>query len=144
MRIDAAVRLPPSGCLWQFACGHLRFASVPRCSGCDCRRSFFGNPPPREAGLARRLLQFRLEDPEPLLFHDEPILRDGEIVSTLTSGNYGHHLGAAIGLGYVPSAGERAEQVLASSYEIEIAGRRHGARASLRPLYDPAAARVRA
>jgi glycine cleavage system T protein len=97
----------------------------------------------REAGLARRLVQFQLKDPEPLLFHNEVVVRDGEIVSIITSGNYGHHLGGAIGLGYVPCAGESADDVLASSYEIEIAGQRHAAVASLKPLYDPGALRVR-
>jgi glycine cleavage system aminomethyltransferase T len=97
----------------------------------------------REQGLGRRLLQFQLKDPEPLLFHNEVIVRDGEIVSIVTSGNYGHHLGGAVGLGYVPCAGESAEDVLASTYEIEIAGERHSAIASLKPLYDPGALRVR-
>ncbi|MCO6406952.1 GcvT family protein [Hoeflea alexandrii] len=97
----------------------------------------------REQGLARRLVQFQLKNPEPLLFHNEVIVRDGEIVSIITSGNYGHHLGGAIGLGYVPCAGESAEDVLASTYEIEIAGERHSAIASLKPLYDPGALRVR-
>ena len=63
----------------------------------------------RDEGLSRRLLQFRLRDPEPLLFHNEAIVRDGRIVGIVTSGNYGHHLGAAIGLGYVPCAGESAD-----------------------------------
>ncbi|MDP3524889.1 MAG: FAD-dependent oxidoreductase, partial [Hoeflea sp.] len=54
----------------------------------------------RETGLARRLVQFQLNDPEPLMFHNEAVVRDGEIVSIVTSGNYGHHLGGAIGLGY--------------------------------------------
>ena len=89
------------------------------------------------------MLQFRLEDPEPMLFHNEALVRDGEIVSIVTSGNYGHALGGAIGLGYVPCAGESAEQVLASRYEIEIAGVRHSAIASLKPMYDPKAERVR-
>lgn len=97
----------------------------------------------RETGLTRRLVQFQLKNPEPLMFHNEVIVRDGEIVSIITSGNYGHHLGGAIGLGYVPSAGESAADVLASSYEIEIAGERHAAIASLKPLYDPGALRVR-
>ena len=97
----------------------------------------------KEAGLQRRLVQFLLNDPEPLLYHNEPIVRDGEIVSFLTSGNYGHHLGAAVGLGYVPSAGERADQVLGSAYEIEIAGTRVAATPSLKPLYDPTASRMR-
>ena len=97
----------------------------------------------REAGLRRRLVQFLLTDPEPLLYHNEPILRDGEIVGHLTSGAYGHHLGGAVGLGYVPCEGETAEAVLASRYEIDVAGTRVAARASLRPIYDPKGERVR-
>ncbi|MBL4872689.1 MAG: GcvT family protein [Rhodobacteraceae bacterium] len=97
----------------------------------------------RKNGLEKRFLQFQLNDPEPLLYHNEPILRDGVIVGHLSSGNYGHYLGAAIGLGYVPCKGESAEQVLASNYEIEIAGERFSAKASLRPLYDPKSSRVK-
>ena len=97
----------------------------------------------KETGLKRRLVQFRLTDPQPLLFHNEALVRDGKIVSTITSGNYGHYLGGAIGLGYVPCEGESAEQVLASSYEIEIAGTRVKAEASLAPMYDPKSERVR-
>ena len=97
----------------------------------------------QDQGLARMMLQFRLENPEPLLFHNEAILRDGKIVGPVTSGNYGHALGGAIGMGYVPCPGQTAEDVLASSYEIEVAGVRHKAVASLAPMYDPASARVR-
>ncbi|WP_442583317.1 GcvT family protein [Mesorhizobium sp. ASY16-5R] len=98
----------------------------------------------KEAGLERRMVQFRLTDPTPLLFHNEAIVRDGKIVGTVTSGNYGHHLGGAIGMGYVPSKGESEVELLASSYEIEIAGERFAAEASLKPMYDPKAERVRA
>jgi 4-methylaminobutanoate oxidase (formaldehyde-forming) len=97
----------------------------------------------QDNGLSRRLVQFRLADPEPLLYHNEPILRDGEIVGRLTSGGYGHHLGASVGLGYVPCPGETVEQVLASTYTIDVAGTQVGATASLRPLYDPRSERVR-
>lgn len=97
----------------------------------------------QDKGLTRRMVQFRLTDPEPLLFHNEALVRDGRIVSTITSGNYGHFLGGAIGMGYVPCEGESEEQVLASAYEIEIAGVRVKAEASLVPMYDPKAARVR-
>ncbi|ADV12452.1 MULTISPECIES: FAD-dependent oxidoreductase [Mesorhizobium] len=97
----------------------------------------------KEAGLSRRLVQFRLKDPEPLLFHNEAILRDGKIVGPITSGNYGHHLGGAVGLGYVPCEGESEADVLASSYEIEIAGERFAAEASLKPMYDPKSERTR-
>ncbi len=98
----------------------------------------------KDEGLKRRMVQFKLEDAEPLLFHNEAVVRDGKIVSIITSGNYGHFLGGAIGLGYVPCEGEGSESVLSSSYEIEIAGRRFAAEASLKPMYDPTAARVRA
>jgi 4-methylaminobutanoate oxidase (formaldehyde-forming) len=97
----------------------------------------------KEAGLERRLVQFRLSDPEVMVYHNEPIVRDGRIVGHLTSGAYGHHLGAAIGMGYLPCTGERAEDLLASAYEIEIAGRRVAAEMSLRPMYDPGGLRVR-
>jgi len=98
----------------------------------------------QQAGLDRRMVQFRLTDPAPLLFHNEAVVRDGQIVSIVTSGNYGHYLGGAIGMGYVPCAGQSAAEVLASTYEIEIAGQRFAAEASLKPMYDPTSARVRA
>ncbi len=97
----------------------------------------------QDKGLSRRLVQFRLTDPEPLLFHNEAVVRDGKIVGTITSGNYGHHLGGAIGLGYVPCKGETEADVLGSAYEIEIAGTRVKAEASLAPMYDPKSERVR-
>ncbi len=98
----------------------------------------------REEGLKRRLVQFMIEDPDPMLFHNEPLVRDGEIAGIVTSANYGHALGGAIGMGYVPCEGESAETVLASRYEIEIAGNRVRAAASIAPMYDPKATRVRA
>ncbi len=98
----------------------------------------------RNAGLSRRLVQFKLADPEPLLYHTEPIVCDGRVVGYLTSGSYGHTLGAAVGLGYVPCrAGESNAELLVKHYEIEVAGQRVPALASLQPLYDPTSARVR-
>ena len=99
----------------------------------------------KDEGLNARMMQFRLKEPMPLLYHNEAVLRDGEIVSYLTSGNYGHHLGGAIGMGYVPCHnGEDAASQLASSYEIDVAGQRVSAEVSLKPMYDPAATRMKA
>ncbi|MGR3467974.1 MAG: GcvT family protein [Shimia sp.] len=97
----------------------------------------------KDAGLSSRLIQFKLTDPEPLLYHNEPILRDGQIVGYLSSGAYGHHEGAAMGMGYVPCIGESAKDVLASAYEIDVMGTRVAAQASLKPFYDPASERVK-
>ena len=97
----------------------------------------------QDEGLQMRLLQFKLTDPEPLLYHAEPVLRDGELAGYLTSGSYGHHLGAAMGMGYVPCAGEKLADVLASSFEIDVAGTRVKAEVSSKPFYDPTSERVK-
>ena len=93
----------------------------------------------KEAGPGRRLMQFLLRDPEPLLHGREPILADGKIAGTLTSGAYGHTLGGAVGLGYV-----RTDALGAGAFSIEVAGRNVSAEASLKPLHDPRSVRVRA
>jgi len=97
----------------------------------------------REEGLQKRMVQFLLNDAEPLLYHNEPVLRDGQIVGHLSSGSYGHYLGGAVGMGYVPCAGETADQLLSSSFEIDVAGTRVKATASLKPLYDPTGERTK-
>ena len=99
----------------------------------------------RAAGLPRRrLAQFLLEDPLPLLHHNEPIYRDGIRVGLVTSAMYGHTLGAAVALGYVGHAdGVSDDFVLAGRYEIELADSRVAARVSLAPLYDPKGQRLR-
>ena len=99
----------------------------------------------KEKGLTKRLVQFALEDPEPLLYHNEPVYRDGVMVGYLSSGNYGHHLGRSIGLGYVSQGGDlvTADYINSGSYEIEVACERYPAKASLRPLYDPKSERVK-
>lgn len=94
--------------------------------------------------LKSRLVLFLLKDPAPLIYHDEPVWRNGVRVGRITSGMYGHFLGAAVGLGYVhlpePSPAAAFEKGV---YEIEIADRKFPATASLKPLYDPTSARVR-
>jgi 4-methylaminobutanoate oxidase (formaldehyde-forming) len=94
----------------------------------------------REAGIAKRLVQFQLRSAEPLLYHNEPIWRSDAIVGFIRSGMYAHTLGAAVGLGYVNDA---AGGIDAHAYEIEVAGVRQAALASLRPLYDPKQERIR-
>ena len=99
----------------------------------------------KQAGLSKRLVQFALEDAAPILYHAEPVWRGGRLAGHLTSGNYGHHLGRAIGLGYVAcDPEESATDMLADPFEIEVAGTRVGAVASLKPLYDPKSEAMRA
>jgi glycine cleavage system aminomethyltransferase T len=99
----------------------------------------------KEAGvLKHRLVQFLLEDPEPLLYGGEPIYRDGALVGYLNSGGYGHTLGGAMGLGNIENReGVTTDFVRSGSYEIEVVGTRYPATPSLRPMYDPKGERVR-
>jgi heterotetrameric sarcosine oxidase gamma subunit len=95
--------------------------------------------------VRRRLVQFLLEDPGDFLLHKEPIYLNGEPNGFTTSGMYGHTLGAPVALGYVNcQSGVTEELIKGSRFEIDVAGRRIRARASLRPLYDSAGARIRA
>jgi len=94
-------------------------------------------------GAASRLLSFRLDDPEALVFGKEPILCDGEIVGRLTSASYGWTMGGPVGMGYVSRpAGMKVKDLAARAYYIVVAGRAISAQASLRPLYDPANERL--
>jgi 4-methylaminobutanoate oxidase (formaldehyde-forming) len=93
--------------------------------------------------LARRLVMFALDDPEPLLLGDEPIWRDGVLVGRITSGAYGHTLGRSVGMGYVSYPdGVDAPFVQSGRWELEIATERLAAAAQLEPPYDPRSARV--
>jgi 4-methylaminobutanoate oxidase (formaldehyde-forming) len=99
----------------------------------------------REGKLKRRLAQFLLQEPEPQLYHNEPIMRDGRQVGYLTSGGYGFSLGGAIGMGYVRhDAGVDQAWLDAGKFEILVAGRRIPTRASLKPFWDPKGERMKA
>ncbi len=69
----------------------------------------------------QRLVQIRLTDPEPLLYHAEPVLRDGEVVGYVRAASYGWTLGASVGLAFV-TARREGDQGLARGRHL---GGRH-------------------
>ncbi|MBT5522210.1 MAG: FAD-dependent oxidoreductase, partial [Rhodospirillales bacterium] len=92
----------------------------------------------------QRLVQFLMDDPEAMLYHNEPIVRDGEICGYINSAMYGHTLGGSVGLGYVSGPdGVDADYINSGNYEIEVACERLSAKASLRPMYDPKNERIK-
>lgn len=93
----------------------------------------------REGGpLEKRLLTFLLSDPAYDLMGAEPIYWDGDCVGYMRVGAFGHTLGAACGLGMVEREGGITGEMIASGeFEVDIAGQRVPAKASLRPLFDP-------
>jgi 4-methylaminobutanoate oxidase (formaldehyde-forming) len=99
----------------------------------------------KEEGLLKqRMVQFLLDDPEPLLHGTEVVYRDGKSVGYLTTAGYGFTLGGAVGMGFVKNNdGVSSDFIKSGKFEIDIAGVRFLAKASLRPLYDPKYERVR-
>ena len=80
-----------------------------------------------------------------MLFHNEPVWRDGRLVGRITSAMYGHTApdGRSV-MGYVEAEeGVTKEFVGSGHFEIEIACRRVPAAASVQAFYDPTHARVR-
>jgi len=97
-----------------------------------------------ERPLNKRMVQFQLEDADTILYHHEPVLCDGSIVGHLTSGAYGHAVGASVGMGYVHSeTGVNREYLDAGRWEIMVGTERIPAQSSLSALYDPRGDRMR-
>ena len=120
----------------------------------DKQRDFIGRAAleaQRHQPRTRRLVQFRLEDPELLAYHDEPIRRDGELVGRVTSAMWSYTEDRCLAMGYVthPRTADPDPQPVtkswldAGAFDIEIAGRRIGATPSIRSFYDPTNQRVR-
>jgi 4-methylaminobutanoate oxidase (formaldehyde-forming) len=97
--------------------------------------------------LPKRLVQVMLVDASesaPLLYHEEPILRDGKIVGSIKSGAWGHRLGRSIGMGYVScDEGVTPPWLQVGRWQVEVAGVQHEAQVQLRPWYDPAGERIK-
>ena len=69
--------------------------------------------------------------------------RDGDwqVVGWITSGGYGHRVGASMAQGYIPA--ELAETAEDGLFEIEVLGIRRKARLAIEPPFDPSGARMR-
>jgi 4-methylaminobutanoate oxidase (formaldehyde-forming) len=94
--------------------------------------------------LKKRLVQVLVQDPQPMLFHAEVVRRNGKMVGYVRAASYGHTLGGAVGLVMVESDEPIDSAWLESGqWDVEIAGKRYPATASLRPLYDPDMKRIK-
>jgi 4-methylaminobutanoate oxidase (formaldehyde-forming) len=93
----------------------------------------------REEPLRHRIVHVRLEAPGRLLLHGEPLLVGERRVGHVTSGAYGHHLGAAVGLAAITEP----DLIEAGGFTVDVAGDRIGATLSRQPFYDPEGVRLR-
>jgi glycine cleavage system aminomethyltransferase T/glycine/D-amino acid oxidase-like deaminating enzyme len=92
---------------------------------------------------ARRLVQFVASDPDPVLWGNEPIYRDDQIVGYTTSAAYGHTLGGSVAMGYVSDPDQSYKgDWCDGEYEVENNGERLMVKPYLRSAYDPDRVRI--
>jgi 4-methylaminobutanoate oxidase (formaldehyde-forming) len=95
----------------------------------------------------KRMVALALEDDSdaaPLIYHEEPIYRDGKLVGSTTSGAWGHRVNKSLGLGYIHHAdGVTADWTGSGTWEIELAWRRYPAKLQFQPFYDPKGQRIK-
>ncbi|BBY91106.1 dehydrogenase [Mycobacterium gallinarum] len=97
-------------------------------------------------GPRKRLVGFRVDDSEAMLWGGELIRRDGVVAGQVTSAAWGETTGACVGLAYVrqPDHGVvDAKWVNSGAYQVNVGGRLYPISVSLRPLYDPSNERIR-
>lgn len=85
----------------------------------------------------RQIVQILLKDCEHFIYHNEPILLDGDIVGSITTGTYGHTLGGPVGLGWINGNGWDQVTLNNMRCEVLVSGQKIRAQVSLTPLYDP-------
>ncbi|MBG1231596.1 GcvT family protein [Aestuariivirga litoralis] len=104
--------------------------------------------PHRGKGFPKRMVALALEDTSadaPMIYHEEPVYRDGVIVGSTTSGAFGHRMGLSLGLAYVKNeGGVTAEWINAGTWEVELAWKKYPAKVQLQSFYDPKSERIKA
>jgi heterotetrameric sarcosine oxidase gamma subunit len=95
-------------------------------------------------GTGPYLCSVKLNDPNPLLHHNEPVLRDGKVVGYVTAGAYGANVGSAIGLCFVslPDGATAKKAIEDGQYTVMVEGQQISADVSLTPFYDPTSKRM--
>lgn len=93
----------------------------------------------KEGGVTQKLYTLLLEDPLSV-YGGETVLESGNVVSTTTSGGYGHTVGKSIVFTYLPIALASAR----SSFEVEAFGERTKATLIEGAAYDPKGERLKA
>ncbi len=97
-----------------------------------------------EGPLRRRIVQVLVKDPEPMMFHAEVVHRNGKAVGYIRAASYGFTLGGAVGLAMIEGDAPITQAWLdEGKWEVDIAGKKYPAVASLRPLYDPDMKRIK-
>ena len=86
----------------------------------------------RAPGPRRRLVSLVVEDPEPMLWGGELVVRRGSPAGQVMSAAWGETVGASVGLAYVRRDEPVTSEWLAEGgFEVDVAGELHGVHLSL-------------
>ena len=98
--------------------------------------------------LSKRFVCLALEDSSekaPMIYHEEPIYRNGVLVGSTTSGAWGHRVNLSLGLGYVHNKdGVTKDWIEGGKWEVELAWKRYPAKVQFQAFYDPKGERIKA
>ena len=98
----------------------------------------------KEQPRTKRLIQLRIEDPELISYHDDPIFRDGVYVGRTTGGMWSHTQDRCLSMAYLNNpSGVDQSWLDSGDWQIEIGTRRRAVTPSIKSFYDSANQRVR-
>jgi 4-methylaminobutanoate oxidase (formaldehyde-forming) len=97
--------------------------------------------------VKKRLVQVALKDTSdkvPMLYHEEPISRNGQVVGSIRSGAYGFRVNRSLGMGYVYcEEGVTPEWLASGEWSVEVACEPWDCDVQLQGFYDPRNERIR-
>jgi glycine cleavage system T protein len=93
----------------------------------------------RQDGLSKKLCCMTFDDPNVAVMGKEPIYVGDQVVSYVTSANYGYSVGKSIVYGYLPI--EHADA--GTKVDVEYFGERYSATVTDEPLWDPKMERLK-
>ena len=94
--------------------------------------------------LTKRLIQLRVEDPDLISYHDDPIFCDNVYVGRTTGGMWSHTQDRCLSMAYINNpSGVNQDWLDSGDWHIEIGTRRRPITPSIRSFYDPKNHKVR-
>ena len=100
----------------------------------------------KTGGPRRKLVSLVLDDPDPMMWGGELVLRNGEAVGQVTSAAWGETVGACVALAYVrrrDNSPVTKDYLESGAYQVNVGGTPCPATLHSRSPYDPTGRRIR-
>lgn len=97
----------------------------------------------RRKTARRSLVTLIFDDQSATPLGHEPVLLDGKIIGTTSSAAFGYRIQRPLALAHVSTPALEALEPAGLAVEVDVTGRRYGARLQLAPAYDPKGERMK-